>query len=196
MKTNLLIGATLFFILPVSLEAMDEPESWNCEFFSFASELLKEMVISIRFRCNEASAADQLFTAIRNNNVTHMVTILQDHPQLLDVAQDSDGITPLLAATILGNDTMVAQILNRQPKVDRCTHQGFSMIPAKDGTAWLPLAGVTPLMVAAKFNRVNIAKQLLSAKANKELTDFSNPPKNALAHAKESGNIEMVNLLQ
>lgn len=196
MRANLLILLVLFCMMPFSIRAMDEPESWNCEFFSFASELLKEMMVSIRFRCNEASEADQLFKAIWDNNVTQVATILQENPQLLDIAQDSDGVTPLLAVTIQGNDAMVAQMLNRQPNVDRCTHQGFTMISVKDGTAWLSLAGVTPLMVAAKFNRIHIAKQLLGAKANKELTDFSNPPKTALAYAKESGNIEMVNLLQ
>ncbi len=137
--------------------------------------------------------------AIRNGNSTEVATILQEHPRLVDIAEDSDGVTPLLAATIVGDEQMVSQLLNRnpQPRVDRCAHQGFALVKkGNEGkTVWLPISGFTPLMAAAKFNYPNIAKQLLGAKANKNQADFSNPPKTALEYAKESGNIQMVNLL-
>jgi ankyrin repeat protein len=196
-------SSILFALLLTSacpIFSMEEPESWNCEILSFVSQLLKEAVLSVRFNCNQANAADKLFAAIRNQNVTEGATqisqLLSEHPQLLDVAVDDEGMTPLMAATIKGDAAIVAHLLNRipQPQVDRFHHEGFAMNPAP-GVHWLSLAGFTPLMAAAKYNRIDIAKQLLSAQANKELKDFSNPGKTALDYAKESGNIQMVSLL-
>lgn len=182
-----------------SMVAMDEPESWSCEIFPYMQELFRGAIVSLKFNCNQSDPSDKLMRAIRNGNSTEVATILQEHPRLVDNAEDSDGVTPLLAATIVGDEQMVSQLLNRnpQPRVDRCTHQGFALVKkGSDGkTVLLPISGFTPLMAAAKFNYPNIAKQLLSAKANKNQADFSNPPKTALVYAKESGNIQMVNLL-
>lgn len=182
-------------IAPSGIHAMDEPESWNCEFFSFAQQLLKDALISIRFNCDRADASQKLFTEIKNKNYTAVATILSEHPTLIDAAEDTDGVTPLLAATMMGDDALVAQLLNRQPQVDRCTHQGFAMINKNGKSNFIPIAGFTPLMAAAKFNYENIAKQLLGAKASKDLKDFSRPGKTALDYAKEGGNTKMVSLL-
>lgn len=201
MKNSSIIFALLIIPVARPINAMNEPEAWNCEFLAFVSQLLKETVFSVRFNCNQANAADKLFAAIRNKNVTQGATqiaeLLKDHPQLIDVAQDEEGLSPLLAATLIGDSGIVAQLLNREPKpqIDRTSREGFTMNPAP-GIQWLSIAGLTPLMAAAKFNRIAIAKQLLGANANKELKDFSNPGKTALDYAKESGNIQMVNLLQ
>lgn len=198
-------NATVFFILLVTsakapMHAMDEPEVWNCEFFNFANQVLKEFVVSLRFKCNESSTADKLFTAIRTDNVTEVATLLQEYPQLIDTAEDADGMTPLLAATIMGNASIVTQMLNRvpPPKVDRTAYQGFAMLLIKNIQEWQPLTGFTPLMAAAKWNQINIAKQLLGAGASKnpDLKDEGSPRRSALDYARESGNINLVNLLQ
>lgn len=196
MKRSSLIVALVIMLVAQPVAAMDEPEVWNCEFFSFSKELFKDLIISLRFKCNEAAAADQLFTAIRNKNVTEVGSLLYEHPMLLDTAQDSDGLTPLLAATIAGNDAIVAHMLSRQPQVDRRSHQGFTIITINGKPSWLPIAGLTPLMVAAKCEHRNIVRQLLGAGARKDLEDEGRPKKNALDYAKETGNIDIVNLLQ
>lgn len=188
---------SVFLIASISISAMDEPESWNCEFFSFTQQLLKDAIVSIRFNCNRADASQRLFTEIKNKNYTAIATILSEHPTLIDVAEDNDGVTPLLAATMMGDDALVAQLLDRQPHVDRCAHQGFAMINRSGKSDFMPIAGLTPLMAAAKFNYENIAKQLLGANASKDLKDFSRPGgKTALDYAKQSGNIKLVSLLR
>lgn len=190
---------TLCLVSSCVMVAMDEPESWTCEIFPYMKELFKGAIVSLKFNCNQADASDKLMTAIKQSNPTLVATILQEHPRLVDVAEDNDGVTPLLAATIVGDEAMVTQLLNRspQPQVDRCAHQGFALVKkGNDGkTTWLPISGFTSLMAAAKFNYPDIAKQLLSARANKELKDFSNPGRTALDYAKENGNIKMINLL-
>ena len=193
MKMKKIILSALM-IVPGGIRAMDEPEVCNCEIFNVAGQLLKELVISIRFKCGQPSPSDRLFEAIGNNNLTEVATLLQKNPQLADNAEDSEGKTPLLAATLLGNSSIVAQILYRQPQVDRVTHQGHALNPVP-GIQWLSLAGLTPLMVAAKLNHLDIAKQLISAGAKKELQDFSRPAKTALDYAREKPHIQMINLL-
>ncbi|CAN5198665.1 hypothetical protein BH09DEP1_BH09DEP1_2860 [soil metagenome] len=199
MKINVVLFALIALANASPAFAMEESESWNCEIFSFASQLLKEALISIRFKCGESAASEQLFTAIRDRNSTAVATLLQEHSQLIDSAEDADGMTPLLAATIQGSASLITQMLNRvpQPQVDRAAFQGFALVKHKDSSAWQPLTGFTPLMAAAKYGHRDIAVQLLNAGAQKDLKDESSPRKTALDYAKENGNnVALVNLLQ
>lgn len=226
MKKNIFILSLLFLYMPSCLQAMavtqqgkpsylqamvaqEQTTSSSSDLCSFLYELLNEVVITFRFDCHQnTNAVDALFTAIRAKNSTQVATLLRENPSLLDTAEDADGVTPLLAATLAGDDGLVAQMLNHQPQpqVDRCSHQGYALNPIP-GVTWLPLAGLTPLMAAVQFNRLNIANQLLGAHASKELTDFSNtgkkptpgkktnPGRTALDYAKETGDIHMISLL-
>lgn len=198
-------NGTLLVLLLVNSYAtfsMDEPESWSCEIFSYGWQILKHAAVSFSFKCNEPSPANRLFAAIRNKNVTEGATqiakLLHKYPQLLDEAEDADGMTPLLAATVIGNTGVVTQILNRvsQPNVDRCSHQGFAIVQVGKKSEWLPLSGLTPLMAAAKFNQIDIAKQLLSAGAKKDLQDFATDKKTAVDYARDGGNIAMLDLVR
>lgn len=189
------VAISLLLVLNHSaLVSMEEVEPWNCDFFHF----FREILISVKFKCGQNAAADELFTAIQKENITQVATILQEHPRLADSAVDADGMTPLLAAAVIGNTSLMVQMLNRvpQPQVNRVANQGYALVRLKNSLHWQPLSGFTPLMAAAKWGHRDIAKQLLAAGAAKDLEDGSSPKKKAIDHAKEYGNIELVNLLQ
>lgn len=193
--THIVLGAFIF-ACGYPMMAMDETGQWNCEFFSFAAQVLKEAVVSISFKCGGRPEVNRLFAAIRTKNVTEVATVLAEHPGLADSAQDEDGMSPLLAATIYGDAGITAILLQHGHDIHRVAQKGFAVVPRpgnNQGTLWQPLKGFTPLMAAAKWNQINIAKQLVNAGAKKDAHDDGG--NTALCYAKELGDINMINLL-
>lgn len=195
MKFTYIILSALFFAPVLPLTAMEEA-SWSCEFLSFVAQLAKEAAISVSFKCHRNPEVDHLFETIRTNNVTELATVLAGHPELIDRARDENGMDPVLAAAIRGDAGIMAVILQHTSTVNKAAQPVFALLPSpvNKKPTWQSLPqGFTPLMAAAVWNHPNIAKQLISANAKKDMVDTTG--KNALAYAKNVGDINMINLL-
>lgn len=189
MKSNSLCFAILFIASP--LLGMEESDFFS-EFFSF----VKEAAFSVRITCGK-NPSDQLFSAIREKNVTEVMSLLAEHPQLSDNATDENGMTPLLAATVSDDANvaaeLVTEILKKNPYVDRCADQGFAFITMHGKSEFQSIARLTPLIAAVKLERIDLIRKLSAAGAKKDLEDSHR--KSALDYAKEKANISLVCLL-
>ena len=133
----------------------------------------------ISISANHVYAEDpsrELFLAIDRNDPGRVEALLAD-PLMIN-AEGDKGITPLIRATIKGNQTIAELLLNRGADINK---------PDRNG--------ITPLMWAASTGKENLVKLFILRGASVNQKDSADG-KTVLQWAYLGGNKKIVNLLK
>lgn len=102
--------------------------------------------ITILTRCTQMTQAEK---AIQEKSLPRLISIINQHPQLIDVPDKENGFTPLHWAVMDDQTNMVKFLLSRGANVNAKDHYGMM-----------------PLHKAAAFNRIELVKLLIAAGAD------------------------------
>jgi ankyrin repeat protein len=114
--------------------------------------------------------------------------VLLDHGARVQVA-DRNGVTPLHVAAQKGDVKLVEQILSKHPDLDARTTK-VKPNPGQGGGLFRPSGEQTPLLLAARSNRVGVMRALVSAGADPKLK--AQDGTTLLMAAASSGHVEAV----
>lgn len=141
-------------------------------------EALLEKGADVNIRATDSEKGIEQFTALHiaaANGHVEILQILLDHKAFVN-AQDKSGLTPLMAASEMGNNVAVILLLDKGAEINQQDYEGLS-----------------PLLLSAMAGRHDVARILLSHEADVDLADgsFLTP----LMIAAQQGDTEMVEIL-
>ncbi|WP_455219186.1 ankyrin repeat domain-containing protein [Kaarinaea lacus] len=126
---------------------------------------------------NASESSNTAFTYAIENKRRSIVKHMIEHSVDVNQKRESDGVTPLILATQMGNYQLVNSLISAGARIEEYDSNK-----------------TTALIVAAKENNKNIVKRLLSIGANVNAKDDGGLT--ALKHAEDRGHRDVVKVIQ
>jgi uncharacterized protein len=156
----------------------------------------------------QVRAQDELFSWIRNGEVSKVENYVESHPQVVNQVS-KEGFSPLILASYTGSLELVQILVSKGAAVNYNSSMGTALMAAivknhvtvvqfllekgADVNIW-DERGTTPLIYAVQFKNKEVIKLLLNHKPDTSHTDKNG--KTAFEYAVFSGDEEIIQLLK